>query len=87
MEIQKFNHRGTEINKIAFSEIEFDLEGKGLDVDSVFMQIANEKEYIFVSNGFVNALEREENVSANEWHHYFIKESDGHFRAEKLNFN
>ena len=86
MNAQKYNIRGTEMNKMPFSEIESYLEEKCLDVMSIFMQIADDNEYVYVSNGFVRGL-REENNEVGEWHHYFKKESDGNFIAGKLNFN
>lgn len=86
MKIQKFNHRGTEINKISFSEIEFDLEQKGINANEAFSVMADDDENVFVSNGFVRGLKSVEN-EIGEWHHYFIKESEGHYIAEKLKFN
>ena len=86
MKIQKYNIRGTEINKIQFSEIEAYLEEKGMNVDAVFNLIADDHEYVYVSNGFVRGLKVEEN-ELGEWHHYFKKESDGHFVSGKMVFN
>jgi hypothetical protein len=86
MTIQKFNYRGTSMNKIEFREIESYLEDKGLNVNAVFEMIADENEYIYVSNGFVSGLEREEN-EAGEWHHFFKKDVDGHFIAGQMMFN
>ena len=86
MDIYKFNHRGTEINKIQFSEIEHELEQKGFDVDFVFDLIADRNEYVFVSNGFIRGLLSEKNEKG-EWHHFFKKCDDGDFTAEKLSFN
>jgi len=86
MEMQKINYRGTEINKIQFSEIESYLEEKSMNVDAVFNMIADENEYAYVSNGFIRGLKAEENEPG-EWHHYFQKESDGHFVAGKMMFN
>lgn len=86
MKVQKYNVRGTEMNKIQFSEIEFDLENKGLNVNEVFEMIADESEFIYVSNGFLSGLRKDVNDNG-EWHHYFKKESDGSFVAGKLQFN
>jgi hypothetical protein len=86
MKIEKYNIRGTEMNKIAFSEIEFDLETKGFDINKAFEQLADENtEYVFVSNGFVNGLNKDFN-EAGEWHHFFKKENDGTFTAGKFYF-
>ena len=85
MKTIKYNIRGTEMNKIQFSEIEFFLEEKGLNVNEVFEKIADEKEFIYVSNGFVRGLTSEEN-EIGEWHHFFKKEIDGNFVAGKLQF-
>ena len=81
----KYNIRGTEMNKMQFSEIEIYLQEKGLNVDNVFFQIADENEFIYVSNGFIKGLKANEN-EIGEWHHYFKKEQDGSFLAGKLNF-
>lgn len=85
MKVNKYNIRGTEINKIAFSEIEEYLEEKGLNIMEVFFQLADENECVYVSNGFVRGLTSKDN-EIGEWHHYFKKEIDGHFTAGKLNF-
>lgn len=84
MKAQKYTIRGTEINKLQFSEIECYLEEKGMNVNEVFAQIADENEIIYVSNGFIRGL-KEEN-EAGEWHHYFKKDADGNFDAGKLKF-
>ena len=86
MKLNKYNIRGTEMNKMQFSEIEYYLEEKGLNVMEVFAQIADENEFIYVSNGFVRGLTTNEN-EIGEWHHYFKKEADGSFTAGKLKFN
>lgn len=87
MKIEKYNIRGTEMNKIAFSEIEFDLEAKGLDIDEAFELLADEKtEHVYVSNGFVRGLNAEVNEEG-EWHHFFKKGEDGNFTAGKMQFN
>jgi hypothetical protein len=85
MKTEKYNIRGTEVNKIQFSEIESYLEEKGMNVNNVFNQIADEKEFVYVSNGFVSGLTN--NNEPGEWHHYFAKCSDGSFEAGKLYFN
>jgi hypothetical protein len=86
MNAQKYNIRGTEINKIQFSEIESYLEDKGLNVNKIFEQIADEKEYVYVSNGFVKGLLNETN-EIGEWHHFFKKDLDSDFVSGKLQFN
>lgn len=87
MKIEKYNIRGTEMNKIAFSEIEFDLETKGFNVDEAFNLMADQKtEYVYVSNGFLRGLKADVN-DAGEWHHFFKKENDGTFTAGKYQFN
>jgi hypothetical protein len=86
MKTQKFFVQGSEFNKMQFSEIESYLEDKGMNVNAIFSQIADENEFIYVSNGFVNGLSKDEN-SKGEWHHYFTKNSDGTFDAGKLMFN
>ena len=85
MKIQKYNIRGTEMNKMQFSEIESYLEEKGMNVNEVFGMLADEKEYVYVSNGFVKGLTTVENDHG-EWHHYFKKEADGNFIAGKMKF-
>lgn len=84
MATQTFFHRGTEVNKIAFSDIEDDLEEKGFNVDECFSLMADEKEFVYVSNGFLRGLRSDVN-DAGEWHHYFKRE-DGDFSAFKLQF-
>ena len=69
-----------------FSEIESYLEEKGLNTNNIFSQIADDNEYIYVSNGFVRGLLSPEN-EIGEWHHFFKKENDGNFVAGKLQFN
>ena len=86
MKIQKINIRGTEVNKISFLDIEFSLEEKGLNVDLIFSQIADQNEFVYVSNGFLRGLNYTEN-EVGEWHHYFTKDTDGHLIAGKINFN
>ena len=86
MKIQKINIRGTEVNKISFLDIEFSLEEKGLNVELIFSQIADQNEFVYVSNGFLRGLNSNEN-EVGEWHHYFTKDTDGHFIAGKINFN
>lgn len=87
MRIEKYIIRGSEFNKIQFSEIEFDLESKGFDVDEAFNLMADEKtEHVYVSNGFLRGLNADVN-DAGEWHHFFKKESDGNFKAGKYKFN
>ncbi len=84
MKAIKFNHRGTTINKIQFSEIESILEDKGFNVDNCFNAMADENEFIYVSNGFVSGLNNDNNDE--EWHHFFKKDNDGGFEAFKMSF-
>lgn len=84
MEKETYFIKGTEMNKLQFSEIEDYLIEKGMNVNEVFSLIADDKEYVYVSNGFIRGLKNEN--EAGEWHHYFKKESDGHFVAGKLQF-
>lgn len=85
MKTYTFEHRGTQINKIAFSEIEYILEEKGLNADTAFNLMADENEFIYVSNGFVSGLKKDNNENG-EWHHFFIKDGNS-FNAGKFNFN
>ncbi|MDR3551196.1 MAG: hypothetical protein P4L31_07320 [Candidatus Babeliales bacterium] len=75
---------GTQINKVQFSEIEDYISDLGLNTNIVFDLICDEKEYAYVSCGFINGLKSE--TTPGEWHHYFVK-VDGNFEARKLNFN
>lgn len=84
MKTLKIQHRGTEINKIQFSEIESYLIDLGLNADVVFAQIADENEFVYVSNGFVSGLKKEA-VEAGEWHHFFVKDGNS-FEARKMQF-
>ena len=77
--------RGTQINKVQFSEIEYILEEKEINVNEAFSFLADEKEFIYISNGFLNALKKEVNEQG-EWHHFFKKDIDGNFEAGKFNF-
>jgi hypothetical protein len=86
MKTETYNIRGTQINKIAFSEIESYLEEKGLNTNEAFNLLADEKEFVYVSNGFVRGLKTELNENG-EWHHFFKKDEDGVFAAWKYNFN
>jgi hypothetical protein len=83
MNIQKFFIAGTEMNKMQFSEIESYLEDKGINVMEAFSMLADEKEMIYVSNGFVSGLKSDNEIG--EWHHFFKKEG-GHFIAGKFKF-
>lgn len=85
MKATKFNHRGSEFNKIQFCEIEDYLTQKGLNVDAIFQMIADENEFIYVSNGFVSGLLNDNEDG--EWHHFFKKDTDGNFIAGKLRFD
>ena len=75
----------TTINKVYFSDVEDLFEALGINADIAFQILADEKECIYVSTRFVEALERG-NVEEGEWHHYFVKDTDGRFTAEKFNF-
>jgi len=85
MRTLKLSYRGSEINKILFSEIEDYLEEKGFNVSELFDMMADEREYVYVSNGFLRGLMAEEN-EVGEWHHFFKKDSDGDLVAERLRF-
>lgn len=82
--VQKISHRGTEINKISLND-NYD-ELSELNYFNELCLIADEKEIIYVSNGFLNALKKEK-FEEGEWHHYFVKDKEGHFEAEKFNFS
>jgi hypothetical protein len=84
MKTVQFNHRGTTINKVQFSEVEDILEEKGFNVDNCFNNMADENEFIYVSNGFIFGLNNENNDT--EWHHFFKKDADGNFEAFKMSF-
>lgn len=86
MKISTYNIRGTQMNKIQFSEIESYLEDKGIDANNAFNILADEFEYVYISNGFVSGLKSSAN-SEGEWHHFFKKELDGTFTAGKFFFN
>lgn len=75
---------GSRINKMQFSEMEDYLIEKGLNVDAIFGMIADENEFVYVSNGFISGLVNENEDG--EWHHFFKKDIDGHFIAGKLQF-
>lgn len=85
MKIQKFNHRGTEMNKIQFSEVESYFEDKGICVNAAYNTLADENEYIYVSNGFVRGLKNQN--TQGEWHHFFKKEDGVNFTVGKFKFN
>jgi hypothetical protein len=83
----KIYHRGTTINKIELNEWYDLMLDKGMDADDAYNVIADESnECIYISNGFVNGLLNDENEPG-EWHHYFVKQSDGSFEAAKYYFN
>ena len=85
MKAEKIYYRGTEINKINFYDLEDLLEEKGL-YKKVFNNCLNEEnDCVYVSNGFLLGLNQEE-IAHHEWHHYFIKNEDGSFECEKLQF-
>ena len=84
MKAIQFNHRGTTINKLQFSEVEEIFKEKGFNVNNCFDRMADENEFIFVSNGFLSGLKNENNDT--EWHHFFKKDEDGNFEAFKMSF-
>ena len=86
MKIQKINIRGTEMNKVQFSEIEDYLLEKNLNVNEAFNLLADDKEFIYVSNGFIRGLELKEN-EIGEWHHFFKKNDDNSFNGCTYKFN
>ena len=86
MKTEKYNIRGTEMNRIQFSEIEDLLSDKGINVNEAFELMADSREYVYVSNGFVRGLNSDVNDSG-EWHHFFKKDTDGTFTAGKFQFN
>ena len=86
MNTQSLYIRGTQINKIAFSEIADLLEDKGINVNEAFELLSDINEMIYVSNGFISGLTTQENEQG-EWHHYFKKSEDGSFEAGKMKFN
>jgi hypothetical protein len=85
MKTLKYNIRGTEMNKMQFSELESYLEEKNININEAFDLMADENEYVYVSNGFIRGLLNEENENG-EWHHFFKKDVDGNFEAGKLKF-
>ncbi len=85
MKVQKFYSRGSEINKLQFSEIEDYLTEKGLNADEAFNVMADENEYVYVSNGFLRGLTAESN-DAGEWHHFFKKDGDNYLEAGNFAF-
>lgn len=86
MKILKYNIRGTEMNKMQFSEIDELLSEKGINANEAFDLMADENEMVYVSNGFIMGLNAKKN-EAGEWHHFFKKDIDGNFTAGKLKFN
>lgn len=83
-----FNNRGTTINKINLSDFQENLEEMGLNEMQVWLAIGNgEDDHVYVSNGFLNLLSNPSDMTDGEWHHYFVKDTDGEFTAEKFKFN
>lgn len=81
-------NRGTEINKVYFYDVEDLFENLSIDSNQVYNLLADENEFIYISNGFCNALKNSsEDIQNGEWHHYFTKEEDGSFQANKFYFN
>lgn len=83
MKTQTIYSRGTQINKIAFSEIEDYIVDLGLNANEVSDALCGDGDFAYVSSGFLRGLKGAEQ---GEWHHYFVK-ADGEFEARKLNFN
>lgn len=83
MDIQKLNIKGSQVNKIYFSDIEDYLIDCGFDSDELFDIMADSNECIYISNGFLSAVKRND-FEGGEWHHYFIKDND--FEAKRLQF-
>lgn len=87
MNYQEINVRGTRMCKVQFSEIEDYLIEKGIDANMAFDLMADDSEFCYISNGFrAGLLNDNECISKCEWHHYFVKQEDGSFIAEKLSF-
>lgn len=83
-----FNHRGTTINKTDLFKFQDELDILGLDAMTVWMEIGDgENDHVYISNGFLGLLRNPEDMIDGEWHHYFVKDSDGDFTAEKFSFN
>lgn len=70
----KIFHRGTEINKI----------------ENEFPKLFGYDDFIYVSNGFLNATQRGLTPTSDvnhEFHHYFVKDPEYGFKAQKIYFN
>lgn len=78
---QTINYRGTSINKVHISDVQDELENKGLNINELF---GEEDDYCYVSCGFMRGLCASENTPG-EWHHYFKKDG-ADFSAFKMNF-
>lgn len=88
MNTVKFFNNGSTFNKVQFSEIEFDLDKLNLNINECFILMADEKEFVYVSDGFLTGLRKDiDEIESGEWHHYFKKDENGNFDAFKLNFN
>ena len=85
MTTQMLNVKGSRIFKLQFSEIESYLEEKGMNVDRCFEMMADEKEMVYVSNGFISAL-KSEITELGEWHHYFKKDGND-FESFQMKFD
>ena len=85
MKTQLLFSRGSRINKVQWSlDLEDILTEIGFDVNYLFNEMADENEYIYVSNGFLNRINKE--YEDGEWHHFFKKDSFGTFDAFRLSF-
>lgn len=82
---ETFNYRGSEFQKVYFSDIEDDLIDFGFNSDELFELMADENECVYVSNGFLRGLKNQPEIG--EWHHYFKRNDEGDFDAFKLNFD
>lgn len=86
--IKTFNHRGTTINKIDLFEYQDSLDILRLEAMGIWSEISDgENDHVYVSNGFLRLLNNPEDMTDGEWHHYFIKDEDSSFTAEKFSFN
>lgn len=81
------SNRGTSIIKLWICDkVEEMLENINISPRQLEDQIGDGNGYIYISNGFLSALEYG-SVEEREWHHYFKKDEDGNFYAGKYCFN
>jgi hypothetical protein len=85
MKIEIYHIKGKTINKAQFSIIEDYAEKFDKNTNQLFALMADEKEHVYFSNGFKQAL-TSSYVSKGEWHHYFKKDGRGGFDAGKVFF-